>query len=646
MTIYFIQSFIYLMAAVIIVPLAKRAGLGSVLGYLIAGVIIGPLLGLVGQETNTIQHFAEFGVVMMLFLVGLELEPNVLWRMKSKLLGFGGLQILLTSVVLGSITFFLGQSWQVSIAIGLILSLSSTAIILQTFNEKKLTNTEGGKNAFSVLLFQDIAVIPILAFIPLLGAIELINTNDVTNSGKEHSMNMVANLSTSMHAMAVIGVILGVIFLGHFFSRALFNYVAKSGLREIFVATALMLVIGISALMGLVGLSPALGAFLAGVVLANSEFRHELESNIEPFKGLLLGLFFITVGAGVDFEIFLQNINFVLIATLGVMAVKAVVLLAITVLFNIKGVTRWLFALSLAQAGEFGFVLINYSFQNNVLPAELSQKLQLVVALSMFLTPLLFIILEKYITPKFQQKFNKKEADEITEEGNIIIAGIGRFGQVINRFLVSNNIKTVVLDHEATQIENMRKINIKSFFGDATRPELLHSAGAESASMIVIAIDDKEASVELTKYLKLTYSHVKILARAFDRGHSYELREAGADIVISETYHSAMEAGGNVLEHLGIHSFQVKQKKNVFQKMEQKISHDLFDKWKEGSQGEQFSSGFRKLFIQFELYIKEQMAFDGFNQHSKSERGWTPPPKDYVELLKQKHEESILNSKR
>ncbi len=302
-----------------------------------------------------------------------------------------------------------------------------------------------------------------------------------------------------------------------------------------------MLVIGIAALMSLIGLSPALGTFLAGVVLANSEFRHELESNIEPFKGLLLGLFFITVGAGIDFGVLLDNFFVVIGITLGLMLLKAAVLFILALVFKVRGSDRWLFTLSLAQAGEFGFVLLSFSVQNHVLPQGLSQILALVVALSMFLTPGLFILFDKVVLPRFERDENARQPDEIDEKGTIIIAGIGRFGQVVNRLLVANGYKTVVLDHQAGQVDLLRQINIKSFFGDATRPDLLHTAGIDEAEMLVVAIDDRERAIELVEYVKQSHPNVKILARAFDRGHLYALRLAGADLVFSETFHSASE---------------------------------------------------------------------------------------------------------
>ncbi|WP_135381784.1 monovalent cation:proton antiporter-2 (CPA2) family protein [Vibrio tasmaniensis] len=634
MTGYFLQAFIYLLAAVIAVPIAKRLGLGSVLGYLIAGVVIGPIIGLVGEETTTIQHFAEFGVVMMLFLVGLELEPKMLWAMRNRLMGLGGLQVGGTTAIVMGIALFFGQPWTIALTIGLIFALSSTAIVLQTFNEKGLSKTEGGKNAFSVLLFQDIAVIPMLAFIPLLALPELIEAaqSAVASTSDHHEeLSLVAGLPGWAYGLVITASIAIVVVGGHFLSRPLFRFVASSGLREIFTATALMLVIGIAALMSLVGLSPALGTFLAGVVLANSEFRHELESNIDPFKGLLLGLFFITVGAGINFDVLFNDFGLIIGLTLGVMLLKATVLFTLALIFKIKNSDRWLFTLSLAQAGEFGFVLLSFSAQNHVLPADIVQTLSLVVALSMFLTPGLFILFDKVILPRYEQKSNDREADTIEEKGTVIIAGIGRFGQIVNRLLVSNDVKTVVLDHQANQVDLLRSINIKSYFGDATRHDLLHTAGIEEAAMLVVAIDNQDSSVELVKYVKHTYPNVKILARAFDRGHSYRLREAGADSVVSETYHSALEMGADALRSLGHHPFFVEQQKSTYQRVESRKSEKLYQAWSEAEENPRYDNNYRQIFIHLEEAMKEDMKKDRSDKHSRSERGWTPPPKGYAD---------------
>jgi CPA2 family monovalent cation:H+ antiporter-2 len=636
MTSIFLQAFVYLVAAVIAVPIAKRLGLGSVLGYLIAGVVIGPVIGLVGEETTTIQHFAEFGVVMMLFLVGLELEPKMLWAMRNRLMGLGGLQVGGTAAAVMGIALFFEQPWTIALTIGLIFALSSTAIVLQTFNEKGLTKTEGGQNAFSVLLFQDIAVIPMLAFIPLLALPELIaKAQSAATTAAEHhdELSLVVGLPGWAYGLVITGSIIAVVIGGHFLSRPLFRFVASSGLREIFTATALMLVIGIAALMSLVGLSPALGTFLAGVVLANSEFRHELESNIDPFKGLLLGLFFITVGAGINFSVLLNDFTIIIALTLGVMLVKALVLYSLALVFRIKGSDRWLFTLSLAQAGEFGFVLLSFSLQNHVIPADIAQTLSLVVALSMFLTPGLFILFDKVILPRFEKTSNDRETDIIDDQGTVIIAGIGRFGQIVNRLLVSNGVKTVVLDHQANQVDVVRQIGTKAYFGDATRPDLLHTAGIEHAAALVVAIDDREHSVELVKYVKHTYPKVKVITRAFDRGHGYLLRQAGADIIESETYHSALEIGGHAMKTLGLHPFFVEQQKATYKRVEDRKSDKLYAAWASDSEDERFDNNYRDLFVRLEEVMAEEMKKDRSDKHARSERGWTPPPKGYAEAI-------------
>jgi monovalent cation:proton antiporter-2 (CPA2) family protein len=620
MTEYFVYAFIYLAAAVIAVPIATRCGLGSVLGYLIAGVVIGPIIGLVGDETSSIKHFAEFGVVLMLFLVGLELEPKLLWKMRNRLLGLGGLQVILSTVLVMGIAFYFVDHWATALTIGLILSPSSTAIVLQTFNEKGLSKTTGGKNAFSILLFQDIAVIPMLALIPLMALPELIEKSQQLAStaaqNNEH-WSLVAGLPSWAYALIVVTSIVGVVSGGHYLSRPLFRFVASSGLREMFTASALMLVIGIAALMSLVDLSPALGTFLAGVVLANSEFRHELKSNIEPFKGLLLGLFFITVGAGIDFNLLYSDFMVVITLTLGVILLKAAVLFFLAVIFKIKNSDRWLFALSLAQAGEFGLVLLSFTVQQHVLPSAMAAPLSLVITLSMFLTPALFIFFEKVILPRYQQTSNQREQDKIDQTGSVIIAGAGRFGQVVNRLLVANNVPTVVIDHESSMIDRLRQVNVKSFYGDVTRPDIMRTAGIEQAKLLIVSIDDKIRSTELVKYIKHTHPQVKILARAYDRGHYYSLAHAGADYIISETYLSAVELGTQALKDLGFDQDNVTNLRHKFMNAEAKGSRSLYKIWQESSSEHTFDSDYQQLFIELEEELSEIMDEEESMTHRK-----------------------------
>lgn len=563
---FLLLAFLFLVAGCIAVPIATRLGLGSVLGYLLAGIAISPFLKMLHVDVISIQHFAEFGVVMMLFLVGLELEPRMLWNMRSKLLGLGGLQVTVTAALVMAIAMLLGNSWTIALAVGLVFSLSSTAIVLQTLNEKGLMKSDGGQSSFSVLLMQDIAVIPMLAFVPLLALPELQELAAAGHgAGAEGhgSLSLVDRLVGWQRALLTVGAIAFVVVGGSYLTRPIFRFVSSARLRELFTATALLLVISIALLMVLVGLSPALGAFLAGVVLANSEYRHELESDIDPFKGLLLGVFFITVGAAIEFDLLFNNLGEIFGLTLGLIALKATVLYALSRIYRIEGTDRWLFTLGLAQAGEFGFVLLSFTVANAVIPPELAERLMLVVALSMLLTPLLFIVYEKIIAPRFVAS-QEKPSDEIDEIGNVIIVGHGRFGGIVNRILLAAGFSTVVLDYQSEQLEALRVYGIKVFFGDAMRPDLLHAAGIDEAKMLVIAIDDKENATELVKYVTANYPHVYIVARAIDRHHVYELYNAGCRDIIRETFDSAVRAGRSALEALGIHPYDAERQVRGF----------------------------------------------------------------------------------
>ncbi len=587
---FLFQSTIYLLAACIAVPLAVRLGLGSVLGYLMAGIIIGPIGGLVGSETVDIQHFAEFGVVLMLFLIGLELEPRALWEMRHRLLGLGGLQVTVTTGLVYLAASALGYSWSVSLAIGMIFALSSTAIVLQTLNEKDLMQTNGGKSAFSVLLTQDIAVIPMLAFIPLLQTPGLNNRNgglddapahDDTH-GAGHGAELVSTLLdgipgwgvTLVTLAAIVVIILG----GHFLTRPIFRYIHMARLREMYTAVSLLFIVGVAVLMLLVGLSPALGAFLAGVVLANSEFRHELEADIEPFKGLLLGLFFITVGAGIDFGTLFGDPVRILALTLGVIAIKACVLYALALIFRLRTRDKVLFTLGLAQAGEFGFVLISFTTQQDVLPTALGETLLLVVALSMLVTPLMFILYE-FVSKRMGDPDPLHPHDDIDEQHPVIIAGVGRFGQVVNRLVQNSGFQTTVLDHNLETIQLMRRFGFKGFFGDPSRPELLHAAGLETAKILVVAVDDPDTAVKLVKFAKKERPDIKIIARATDRYQVFRLYQAGADHIVREMFDASLRAGRYVLEELGLTEFEAHEQEVTFFKMDRAAMADLARLW-------------------------------------------------------------------
>jgi len=650
---FLLLSFLFLIAGVIAVPLASKLGLGSVLGYLIAGIVLGPVLLALNVDVINLQHFAEFGVVMMLFLVGLELEPKRLWEMRAKLLGLGGLQVGLTAVLAAGAALVFGMPWSFAVAIGLILALSSTAIVLQTFNEKGLMQSGGGQSGFSVLLFQDIAVIPMLALIPLLAMPDLVDgwnfaetghtaeiaaplegatsshdTGDATG-GSNHDvegsldLNLVDELPGWAQALITFGAIGAVIAGGSYLTRPLFRFIELAHLRELFVAAALMMVIGIALLMTLVGLSPALGTFLAGVVLANSEYRHELESDIDPFRGLLLGLFFMTVGAGINFGLLFGNLTLVVGLTLGLMALKGAVLYLLATVFGQRGADRWLVTLSLAQAGEFGFVLLSFVVANQVLPQAIADQLLLVVALSMLLTPLLFILYDRVIVPKYVED-QAREADEIDEAGTVIIAGHGRFGGIVNRMLRQAGFSTVVLDHSSQQLEMLRAFGLKVFYGDATRPDLLHAAGIAGAKLLVIAIDDKEGATELTRYVTQNHPHVHIVARARDRNHVYDLYAAGCRDIIRDTFDSALRSGRSALEALGVHPFDAELKTRDFQDRDRHAIRELaalYDPEVELHRNTAYVERTRELMAEQEaMLLGKPGAFA-----MRTDRGWSPP---------------------
>ncbi|MBL4627566.1 MAG: cation:proton antiporter [Roseicyclus sp.] len=582
-----LQIIIYLGAMLIAVPISIRLGLGSVLGYLLAGVAIGPVLGLVGSETQDLQHYAEFGVVLMLFLIGLELDPRALWGMRKRLIGLGGSQILLSIGVLSGGAMLLGLAVPLAIAVGITLALSSTAIVLTTLNEKKLMRTPGGRNAFSVLLTQDIAVIPALAILPLLATTSLMRFNEdgsITRATQDAypSISLVEGLPGWGVTLVTIAAVISVILAGRYPSPLIFQIIHKTKLKELYTVAALVFVVGIAVVMILVGLSPALGAFLAGVVLANSEFKHELEADIEPFKGLLLGLFFITVGAGIQFSTLFGNPFLIVGLTLAVMLMKGAVLYGIARATRMQGRDRWLFTLSLAQAGEFGFVLVAVGIQQAVFPDRIAEILLLVVALSMLLTPLSFILYEKIGARLGDAPEDAPIHDEIDDEASIIIAGIGRYGQSVNRMVRAAGFKTVVLDSNLEAIQLMRRFGLKGFFGDPTRPELLKAAGLDTAKVIVIAIDDKNAAVKLARYAKRRRPDISVVARAHDLMHVYELYEAGADHIIREVFDSSLRTARYVLEDMGLSDYEAHELEIAFYRHDRQNLRALAEVWKPG----------------------------------------------------------------
>ena len=587
-----LEASIYLAAAVLIVPLAVRLGLGSVLGYLAAGILVGPIFGLAGADTADLQHFAEFGVVLMLFLIGLELEPRTLWDMRHRLLGLGGLQVALTTAAIAGALLAAGFVWQVALTLGMVLSLSSTAIVLQTLSEKNLMRTAGGRASFSVLLTQDIAVIPMLAILPLLALPALVGpatdhgSADPTHAAHGDSaaaplLTLVEQLPNWAVTALTLAIVAGIVLAGHFLSRPVFRFVHASRLPEMSTFISLLIVLGIAFLMMLVGLSPALGTFVAGVVLANSEFRHQIEADIKPFKGLLLGLFFMTVGIGIDTRALLGQPFTILGLTLALIAGKAAILFLLTLLFRLRHHDRWLFTLGLAQAGEFGFVLVSFARQQGILSTTHGQTSLLVISLSMLLTPALFIAYER-LARRQRPRTPHATPDQIDEKGRVLIAGIGRFGQVVNRLVRMSGLSTTVLDSDMSTIETMRRFGVKGFFGDPSNPALLHAAGLMEASVLVVAVDDRENANRIVRHARSERPDLHIVARARDRVHVYELYQAGADDIVRETFDSSVRAGRYVLENMGFTEYEAAKLSQTYYKVDRAAMRDLASLWVPG----------------------------------------------------------------
>jgi monovalent cation:proton antiporter-2 (CPA2) family protein len=543
---FLLGALLYLAAAVISAPIAKKLGLGSVLGFLVAGAIIGPsVLGLVGHGSEAVQHFAEFGVIMMLFLVGLELEPAKLWALRKQIFGLGLAQVVGVAAVLGVASILISAGWRESLAIGLILALSSTAIVLQTMQEKGLLKTPVGQSTFSVLLFQDISVIPMLALLPLLAV-------SAVHGGDSHSTSLIAAYPAWAQAGLTIAAVLLVLIGGRYVTRPLFRIVADTGSREIFVAFALLLVVGITLLMGLVGLSAALGTFLAGVVLADSEYRHELEMDLQPFKGLLLAIFFIAVGAGIDFSLLQTAPLLLVLGLLSFIVLKVLTHLLVSRSFSLAPPEQSRFSFSLAQGSEFGFVLITLCTGLGLLTGQMPALLTALIAFSMAAAPLLVMFDEKVIQPRFADGNFSRDIDVIEHDGvDAIIAGHGRFGMTIGRVLKAQGHRTVALDWDSSQIDTLRKFGFKAFYGDALRLDLLDAAGAKEAKVLIIAIDDAEKITELVRIAKQHYPHLKLLVRAFDRAHAYDVLREGVDDVYREVFGSSMYLAADALVALG-----------------------------------------------------------------------------------------------
>ncbi|ELS0754187.1 glutathione-regulated potassium-efflux system protein KefB [Vibrio vulnificus] len=548
-------SVVFLSAAVVAVPLAQRSGLGSVLGYLLAGVAIGPLgLGLI-SDVDAILHFAELGVVLLLFLIGLELNPKKLWQMRGPILGLGGAQVVITTLLIAIIIQWFGVSWNTALVIGMGLALSSTAIALKVLEEQGLARTETGQSGFAVLLFQDIAVIPMLALLPLL-------------AGSGMSGNWLSSLLTFS---AVVGLLVG----GHFLLRPLFRYVVLTGVRELFTVTALLVVLGIAMLMQQLGLSMALGTFLAGVLLAESEYRHELEIAIEPFKGLLLGLFFIAVGMAVNLGLLVVHPIEVISAVLGLVALKGAVLYLLGRVSRMRAKARSRMAAILSQGGEFAFVIFTAASKEGLLnPSEVSFLL-VVVSLSMVTTPLLLNIQKWWYARTLNQESDVLAPDVVDTEPRVIIAGFGRFGQIVGRLLYANKIKVTVLESDASQIQLLRKYGYKVFYGDATQLDLLRAAGAAKAEALVICTDSPDQVMSIVELCQQHFPNLKVLARARSRVEAYQLLSHGVSSYSRETFLGALDLGRQTLVEIGMHPYQAKRAEAHFRKLDNAMLKEL-----------------------------------------------------------------------
>lgn len=609
---FLLQLFIFLAAAAIAVPIAKKIGLGSVLGYLIAGIIIGPFGLTLINEVEEIMHFTEFGVVMMLFLVGLELKPSLLWQLKTPILGMGGVQVVVTTIVISAIGFIF-IPWQQALALGLILSLSSTAIVLQTLKEKGLMNTPTGRSIFSVLLFQDLAVIPMLALMPLLSTIH------VSHEGSESGVLFdIAVLPGYLQFLVTLLAIFAVFFVGKYLSRPMFRIIAATNIREIFVAAALVLVVGISLLMTVVGLSPALGTFLAGVVLADSEYRHELESDIEPFKGLLLGIFFISIGASLNFTLIGENILMILLVTTGLIVVKWLVLIITGYSFKLGKRNVPLFAVALAQGGEFAFVLFQLAKSEGILPLSITEPLISAVAISMFLAPLLFILYEKFSKNeeiKQDEEDDSKHMEGVSEK--VILAGFGRLGIDLGRFLISAGVKPVILDNDASNVDVLRKFGFEVYYGDVTRLDLLESAGARDAKLLIITMADYEVSKKLIGLVKKHYPNLEVVVAAKDRSSVYKLMDLGVTHVKRETFGSAISLGQDALKLLGVDPYEAYRLMRIFRKNDEEMMPKLYKKYQEDREG------YVSYYQNHMSNLEELMNQDSLSDSGEVDLAWT-----------------------
>ncbi len=580
---------IYLLAMVVVVPICKYVGLGSVIGYLVAGALIGPHgFGLLTTVREGTSELAEFGVIMMLLLIGLELNPRLLWKMRGPIFGLGSLQVIGTVAIFTGIVILFGVRWETALAIGMIVSVSSTAISLQTLQEQGYAKSLGGERSFAVLLFQDMAVIPILALLPFLGA------------GTEAQ----ADSSPWRQAAQVLGAVIAVVGAGRFLIHPLFQLISRTKLRETFTALALLIVTAAATLMHAVGLSPALGAFLAGVVLADSPFRHQIEADIEPFKGLLLGLFFITIGSSIQFELIATEPWVIARWVLAIILIKAALVYGIGRFFSkLRPPESLLLAVSLAQGGEFAFVLIGQA--GSLIRPETAQVLTASIAITMALAPILIRLTIRHGMSRLECALTTQGADrppdaveEAMKDNPVLVVGIGRFGQTLIRFLRANGFASTVLDIDSEQIEIMARFGIKSYFGDGTNLDLLRAAGLERAKVLVLAIDEAASALKIVEAVRREFPHLPIYSRVYDRVHAYKMIHMGVTEVAIETSGSAVVLGTQVLRLLGVDGERADAKARLFYVNNQHSIHALAKRYQKDD---------RETFLQASRDLSEQL---------------------------------------
>ncbi len=561
---------IFLGVAIIMVPLGKKLGLSSVIGYLLGGILIGPFcLQLTGKNAEDIMHASELGVIMLLFLVGLELEPQKLWQIRKRILGLGLSQMLLSILGVFIVFYIAGFGLQKSFIISLCFAMSSTAIVLQTLKEKNLFRTVSGESSFSILLFQDIAVIPILALLPFL------STSDKAFS-QDHGQVLLHYIPDWLQPFTVIVAVFTLILLGRYLFIPFLRFVSKSGLNELLTAASLFLVIGVSELMISIGLSPALGAFIAGVMLANSEFRHELESNIDPFKGLLLAVFFVSVGATINFNIIVSKPGFIFSAAFIVLAIKALVLFGIGKYYKMNNEQSFFLAFALSQVGEFAFVLINFSASLFLIDYQANSELMAIVAITMCISPLLLIFKEKVLDKHFiKQKSEENIELGIIKQRKIIIVGFGYFGSTVGRLLKANGIRSTVLDNDPDRVALLRSNGFNVYYGDATKPTLLRAAGIEDAELLVICLDDPEKNKFLVDYAKEHYPDIKIFVRAKNRLDAYEFLNKKVDNIYRETLGTAVDMAVDILQENGMRKYTARRMGKRFMVIDKAMTRRL-----------------------------------------------------------------------